>query len=106
MLPMAAIDELRRAFEQMPGVRLAVLFGSAAKGVAGPDSDLDVGVLLERGTASPPALGVALDRAAGRSVDLVWLDTPRHSFASKSPGTVWCWWRVIPTSGPTSAPER
>jgi len=64
----------RRALEETPGVRLAVLFGSAVKGALKPDSDIDIGVLLEPGTEPSPTLGVALDRAAGRSVDLVWLD--------------------------------
>jgi uncharacterized protein len=75
MLRMAVVDDLRRALDEVPGVRLAVLFGSAARGVAGPDSDLDIGVLLDAGVTPPPALGVALHRAAGRPVDLIWLET-------------------------------
>ncbi len=60
------------------GVRLAVLFGSTARGTAGPQSDVDIGVLIEgappglmdpRRVKIPDALGVA----AGE-VDLVFLD--------------------------------
>ena len=55
-------------------MRLAVLFGSAARGQSGPGSDLDVGVLLEPGQESAAALEVALARATGRRLDLVRLD--------------------------------
>lgn len=65
---------LLKALESWPGVRLAVLFGSAARGQSGPRSDLDVGVLLEPGMESAAALEVALARAAVRRVDLVRLD--------------------------------
>jgi len=66
---------LLQALESWPGVRLAVLFGSAARGQSGPRSDLDVGVRLEPGTETAAALEVALARATGRRVDLVRLDT-------------------------------
>ena len=65
---------LLEALEPWPGVRLAVLFGSAARGQSGPGSDLDVGVLLEPGQESAAALEVALARATGRRLDLVRLD--------------------------------
>ncbi len=60
--------------ESRTGVRLAVLFGSAARGEAGPGSDLDVGVLFDPGRESAAALEVALARATGRRVDVVRLD--------------------------------
>ena len=56
-------------------MRLAVLFGSTARGQSGPDSDLDVGVLFEAGQESTAGLEVALARATGRRLDLVGLDT-------------------------------
>jgi uncharacterized protein len=62
------------ALQSWPGVRLAVLFGSAARGRPGPDGDLDVGVLYAPEGESAVALEVALARAAGRRVDLVRLD--------------------------------
>jgi len=61
--------------ESWQGVRLAVLFGSTARGQSGPDSDLDVGVLFETGQESTAGLEVALARATGRRLDLVGLDT-------------------------------
>ena len=66
---------LLQALESWPGVRLAVLFGSAARGESGPNSDLDIGVLFEAGRESTAGLEVALGRAAGRRLDLVRLDT-------------------------------
>jgi uncharacterized protein len=71
---MEAIVRVRRVLEETPGVRLAVLFGSAARQQLKPGSDIDVGVLLDRGFERSPTFGVALDRAAGRPVDLIWLD--------------------------------
>lgn len=55
-------------------MRLAVLFGSAARGGERASSDLDVGVQLEPRGPSLASLAVALSRAAGREVDLVSLD--------------------------------
>ncbi len=59
------------------GLRLAVLFGSAARDALRPDSDLDV-AFLPRDAAMPLseelALQAVLERAAGREVDLVRLD--------------------------------
>ena len=66
---------LLQVLESWPGVRLAVLFGSTARGQSGPDSDLDVGVLFETGQESTAGLEVALARATGRRLDLVGLDT-------------------------------
>lgn len=71
---MTAVERLTRALEQMPSVRLAVLFGSAARGTLGSDSDIDVGLSLTRDADRPPTLQVVLERAAGRPLDLVWLD--------------------------------
>jgi predicted nucleotidyltransferase len=69
-------DRLRGALATVPRLRLAILFGSRARGNARPDSDVDVAILAE-----PPLsgreeteLGAALERAAGTSVDLVDLD--------------------------------
>ena len=63
------------ALESWPGARLAVLFGSAARGESGPGSDLDVGVLFETGPDRSTVLEVALARATGRGVDVVRLDS-------------------------------
>ncbi len=72
---MTEIDSLKAVLEPMPMVRLAVLFGSAAAGTARRGSDLDVGVLLDPGAEPGPTIAVALERATGSPVDLVWLDT-------------------------------
>ena len=56
-----------------PEVRLALLFGSEARGTAGRDSDVDVAV-----DAPPTALGqvaAALSSRLGAEVDVVRLDT-------------------------------
>ena len=74
MAAMTVVENLRRVIEEMPGVRLAVLFGSAARRTDGSDSDIDIGVSMEGGADLPLALSVALERAVGRPVDLVWLD--------------------------------
>jgi len=65
---------LAEALQSRPGVRLAVLFGSAARGSTAPGSDLDVGVLIDPGREDTTALEVALARATGRRVDVVRLD--------------------------------
>ena len=41
----AIIDDLRRALETRPPLRLAILSGSAARGELRADSDLDVGIV-------------------------------------------------------------
>lgn len=66
----ALLEELRK----QPNVRLAVLFGSLARGGQGPDSDLDLLVRLRRDTAERRAeLVDALEAAGGRRVQLVSL---------------------------------
>ena len=67
-------DTLRAVLEPMSSLQLAVLFGSAAIGGARRGGDLDIGVLLDPAADRSPLLCVALERAAGRRVDLVWLD--------------------------------
>jgi predicted nucleotidyltransferase len=73
-------DSIRRVLLEGPPLQLAILFGSRARGVARPDSDLDIAILpvdaalslrdesllvtnLERVTCAPIDL-VRLDRAA------------------------------------------
>jgi len=71
---MSRIGELRRALEGDANVRLAVLFGSAARGALRDDSDLDVGVLGVPANRLS-ALQLTLERATRRPVDLVALET-------------------------------
>jgi predicted nucleotidyltransferase len=70
---MPVFDTLRGALHAMPSVRLAVVFGSEARGTAGPSSDVDLGVVLE-GNADPGQLGVELERLLHRTVHVVLLD--------------------------------
>ena len=62
----------------LPAVRLAVLFGSTARGEARPRSDVDLGVLLDPDTpASRREVESELWRAVEREVDMIFLaDAP------------------------------
>lgn len=74
-------QRLTAFFADRPGEAAAVyLFGSAARGDAGPSSDLDVGVLFRIPPeptleGQPYALEGALERHLGRDVDLVALNS-------------------------------
>jgi len=72
---MFPVDRIKRVLDATPAVRLAVVFGSAARQADRRHSDIDVGVSWRDG-AEPAglALAVALERAAGRWVDVVSLD--------------------------------
>lgn len=64
----------------VPGLAAAYLFGSTARGDAGPSSDVDIGLLYEIAPAptlsSQPLLAAAeLGSRLGRQVDLVVLNT-------------------------------
>ena len=69
------LERLRQTMASLPEVRLAVLFGSTARGKAGPGRDVDIGVLLDPDT--PDTRGrveVELERVVGdRSVDVIFL---------------------------------
>jgi predicted nucleotidyltransferase len=78
---------LRDALERIPGVVSAYLFGSTADGRAHRESDVDLGVLLDRAIYPSPAdrfeirlrLSTALQAEVLREVDLVILnDAPPH----------------------------
>ena len=61
-------NQLRAALEGKPGLRLAVLFGSAARGKDHGGSDLDIGVLFGGDTT---AIEADLHRLTGRIIDLI-----------------------------------
>ena len=75
--PPTIIDDLYRALDPGPPLRLAVLFGSGARGGLRADSDLDVGI-VPRDPDLPLTveldLQARLERASLRHVDLVRLD--------------------------------
>jgi predicted nucleotidyltransferase len=69
------LSTLRGALRTEPNVRLAVLYGSAARGDETPDSDLDL--LVSLGEDHPDAavkLAVRLERVVGREVDVARLN--------------------------------
>jgi predicted nucleotidyltransferase len=72
------MEALRRVLSEDPRVAYAVLFGSSARGSAHAGSDLDIAVgLKSRTRLEPRELGdlvSRLERAAGRTIDLLVLD--------------------------------
>jgi predicted nucleotidyltransferase len=74
---MSAVETcLREALEQIQAVELAVLFGSCARGEAHSASDVDVGVRVsEQDVDELRRVELVLGRAAGRTVDVVPLDS-------------------------------
>lgn len=80
--PPAAMDTARTcaltdALEQGPRLRLAVLFGSQARGDARPDGDIDVAILPadpELPLGDELDLQVRLEATTGTKVDLVRID--------------------------------
>jgi uncharacterized protein len=74
MVDMTAVQSVRDVLETVPGVRLAVLFGSTARERATRGSDIDIGVSMLPGMKVPPSAQVALERAAGRQVSVTHLD--------------------------------
>jgi uncharacterized protein YutE (UPF0331/DUF86 family)/predicted nucleotidyltransferase len=71
------VDRVRRALATGPPLRLAVLFGSSARGVIRADSDLDVGIVPrdpDLSLATELDLQAELERTCRRPVDLVRLD--------------------------------
>jgi predicted nucleotidyltransferase len=73
-------DRIRATFEDVPEAVAVYVFGSVARDADGPASDVDVAVLFDRTPASTlmgPRLSLEgrLERAIGRPVDLVVLNT-------------------------------
>lgn len=75
--PDTLVTTLRDALAEGPALRLALLFGSSARGRARPDSDVDLGILPidpELPLHVELRLQARLERACGRPVQLVRLD--------------------------------
>ena len=72
------LESLRQVLAEDPRVAYALLFGSSARGAAGPHSDVDVAVGLAAGARLSAlelgALVASMEDAAGKPVDLVLLD--------------------------------
>ena len=76
------LAQLRRALGAEPKVRLAVLYGSAARGDDGPGSDIDLLVALaDDSPRAPLALSMRLRRKLDRDIDVACL----KDIASRSP---------------------
>jgi predicted nucleotidyltransferase len=72
---MDLLDRLRERAASLPEVRLAVLFGSMARGQGRKDSDVDLGLLLKPVSRRERLhVEAELARAAGREVDFINLD--------------------------------
>ena len=69
----AIVERLRRELTREPGLRLAILFGSRARGTHRPDSDVDVAVV---GEVDSLRLAGDLSIALGLEVDVVELKDP------------------------------
>jgi predicted nucleotidyltransferase len=73
----ALVAGLRAALPREPRLRLAVLFGSAARGALRPDSDVDVGIVPYDANLTLAAeldLQTRLSAACGREAEIVRLD--------------------------------
>jgi len=72
-----ALDLIVAVLRSGPPLRLAMLFGSTAKGTQRIDSDIDIGIVPEDpelSLAEELTLQTDLARVSGRQVDLVRLD--------------------------------
>jgi predicted nucleotidyltransferase len=76
------LERLRKALEPVPGLRFAVLFGSAKDGqLAKPDSDVDIAVKLDHPVdvdARASLIGVIQDALGTDRVDLVLIQESDH----------------------------
>lgn len=97
---MDLVPRLRELLRGTPGLRLAVLFGSRARGTARPDSDVDLGVL---GEVDRLSLAAELSEAVGIEVQVVDLSDPPiplleeivrdgRIVAEGAPGAGAMWW--------------
>jgi predicted nucleotidyltransferase len=71
------LEDLMSALRAGPPLRLAIMFGSAARGAMHEASDVDIGIIPADPALSLAAeldLQVSLERVCGRPVDLVRLD--------------------------------
>lgn len=72
MLGEALREQVRAAAAATPGLELALVFGSMARGKAGRDSDVDVAVL---GNIDLDELAGRLSLSVGREIDVVDIST-------------------------------
>jgi len=70
--PPPEIEQTRRTLLEFPGLDLALLFGSFARGDQRPDSDIDVAV--SGASVDPLELSSAIARSTGRDVHVIRLN--------------------------------
>ncbi len=79
------LADLRRVLASEEGVAYALVFGSAARGMLRPDSDVDVAIELRSGAPRDVhtlgALAARVESAVQRGVDLVLLDEAQPPLA-------------------------
>ena len=71
------VEQVREHLRTLPAVRLAALFGSAARGTSHARSDLDLAVRLDPDSDSLELrrkIEVSLVRALGCTVDVIYMD--------------------------------
>lgn len=66
-------SHIQQVLNRHGGIRLAILFGSLAKGRATPESDLDLAVLMDAPLSAETKMALIgdLSQAMGRPVDLI-----------------------------------
>lgn len=71
------LPQIRQALNAVDGLRLALVFGSCAKGQARPDSDLDIALAFDQAMSVQQHITLieALALVTGRPVDLIDLRT-------------------------------
>lgn len=70
------LERLAKQLEAFPAVRLAVVFGSVARGTAHARSDVDLALRLDPDSAGlRQEIEVTLARALDRPVEVVYMDT-------------------------------
>ena len=92
---MSLTEDLAHALEGSTGVRLAVMFGSAARGTARSDSDVDVGrsVDLVSLRTAPPLLRFEIARVGQLLIERdphAWVEFRAHAMID--------WWDWAPTA--------
>ena len=77
MSAIAQLPQIREALNSVVGLRLAIVFGSCATGLAKPESDLDIALAFDQAMSVQQhiALIEALTLATGRPIDLIDLRT-------------------------------
>jgi predicted nucleotidyltransferase len=98
-LPDPVRDRLRAALAAGPRLRLAVLFGSRARGRAREGSDFDIGILPvdpDLPLHDELALASALSEAVGAEVDVVRLDADAPQLGAEVARTGVCLHEDVP----------